>query len=116
VCFKYQRAEVAQSVEQGTENPRVGGSIPSLGTSFCLKIREYTKLVIESLLMVRLCGVVLRKSFDLQRFIEGYLRMLRMLCPKLCPFCARTISASFVSCRFVTMRLAFCRSCSLTML
>ena len=33
VCFKYQRAEVAQSVEQGTENPRVGGSIPSLGTS-----------------------------------------------------------------------------------
>jgi hypothetical protein len=32
VCFKYQRAEVAQSVEQGTENPRVGGSIPSLGT------------------------------------------------------------------------------------
>ena len=29
-------AEVAQSVEQGTENPRVGGSIPSLGT---LKIK-----------------------------------------------------------------------------
>ena len=27
-------AEVAQSVEQGTENPRVGGSIPSLGTTF----------------------------------------------------------------------------------
>jgi hypothetical protein len=26
------RAEVAQSVEQWTENPRVGGSIPSLGT------------------------------------------------------------------------------------
>ena len=25
-------AEVAQSVEQWTENPRVGGSIPSLGT------------------------------------------------------------------------------------
>ena len=24
-------AEVAQSVEQGTENPRVGGSIPPLG-------------------------------------------------------------------------------------
>ena len=24
--------EVAQSVEQRTENPRVGGSIPSLGT------------------------------------------------------------------------------------
>jgi hypothetical protein len=26
-------AQVAQSVEQRTENPRVGGSIPSLGTS-----------------------------------------------------------------------------------
>ena len=25
--------QVAQSVEQGTENPRVGGSIPSLGTT-----------------------------------------------------------------------------------
>ena len=29
-------AEVAQLVEQGTENPRVGGSIPSLGTIDCL--------------------------------------------------------------------------------
>lgn len=28
------RAEVAQSVEQRTENPRVGGSIPSLGTKW----------------------------------------------------------------------------------
>ena len=27
-------AQVAQSVEQGTENPRVGGSIPPLGTEF----------------------------------------------------------------------------------
>ena len=27
-----QKAEVAQSVEQGTENPRVGSSILSLGT------------------------------------------------------------------------------------
>ena len=26
------RAQIAQSVEQGTENPRVGGSIPPLGT------------------------------------------------------------------------------------
>ena len=25
-------AQIAQSVEQRTENPRVGGSIPSLGT------------------------------------------------------------------------------------
>ena len=28
-----QKAEVAQSVEQGTENPRVGSSILSLGTN-----------------------------------------------------------------------------------
>ena len=27
------QAQVAQSVEQGTENPRVGGSIPPLGTN-----------------------------------------------------------------------------------
>ena len=26
-------AQIAQSVEQGIENPRVGGSIPSLGTT-----------------------------------------------------------------------------------
>ena len=30
-------AEVAQSVEQGTENPRVGGSIPPLGTKIMRK-------------------------------------------------------------------------------
>ena len=29
--IKKYRAEIAQSVEQGTENPRVGGSIPPLG-------------------------------------------------------------------------------------
>ena len=28
-------AQIAQSVEQGTENPRVGGSIPPLGTRKC---------------------------------------------------------------------------------
>jgi hypothetical protein len=28
-------AQIAQSVEQGIENPRVGGSIPSLGTTIC---------------------------------------------------------------------------------
>ena len=30
-------ASVAQVVEQGTENPRVGGSIPPGGTSFSLE-------------------------------------------------------------------------------
>ena len=38
VCFLMHRAifssgQVAQSVEQGTENPRVGGSIPPLATT-----------------------------------------------------------------------------------
>ena len=33
---KIQKAEVAQSVEQGTENPRVGSSILSLGTTIIL--------------------------------------------------------------------------------
>ena len=28
------QAQIAQSVEQRTENPRVGGSIPPLGTKF----------------------------------------------------------------------------------
>ena len=31
-----QGAQVAQLVEQGIENPRVGGSIPSLGTIFSI--------------------------------------------------------------------------------
>ncbi len=34
-------AQIAQSVEQGIENPRVGGSIPSLGTIFrCDEIKS----------------------------------------------------------------------------
>ncbi len=32
-CLRQSKfAQIAQSVEQGTENPRVGGSIPPLGT------------------------------------------------------------------------------------
>ena len=38
-CFRY--ASVAQSVEQGTENPRVGGSIPPGGTKITLLMREW---------------------------------------------------------------------------
>ena len=34
-------AEVAQSVEQGTENPRVGGSNPSLGTTDIKGLVDY---------------------------------------------------------------------------
>ena len=33
---KFSAGTVAQSVEQRTENPRVGGSIPSRPTTFCL--------------------------------------------------------------------------------
>jgi hypothetical protein len=33
-------AQVAQLVEQGTENPCVGGSIPPLGTTFCSPATE----------------------------------------------------------------------------
>ncbi len=32
-CHPDHFAQIAQSVEQGTENPRVGGSIPPLGTT-----------------------------------------------------------------------------------
>ena len=33
------QAQIAQSVEQRTENPRVGGSIPPLGTTLKFKCR-----------------------------------------------------------------------------
>ncbi len=36
-------AQVAQSVEQRTENPRVGGSIPSLGTTYFLFRKKESK-------------------------------------------------------------------------
>ena len=36
-------AQVAQSVEQRTENPRVGGSIPSLSTIYFKALREIAK-------------------------------------------------------------------------
>lgn len=32
-------ARIAQSVEQRIENPRVGGSIPPPGTTYCIKAR-----------------------------------------------------------------------------
>ena len=34
-------AQIAQSVEQGIENPRVGGSIPSLGTTTAKPLMSY---------------------------------------------------------------------------
>ncbi len=46
---EFLRGQVAQSVEQGTENPRVGGSIPSLTTylfflSFSLSLFPLTAM------------------------------------------------------------------------
>ena len=38
-------AQVAQLVEQRTENPRVGGSIPPLGTTFPLEIWGFLKFL-----------------------------------------------------------------------
>ena len=39
--FSAKYAQIAQSVEQGTENPRVGGSIPPLGTRFSKLLDNY---------------------------------------------------------------------------
>lgn len=41
-------AQIAQSVEQGIENPRVGGSIPSLGTIFKFQNCFHNALVVIS--------------------------------------------------------------------
>ena len=41
-----QYASVAQSVEQGTENPRVGGSIPPGGTIFSLSAKALVEKII----------------------------------------------------------------------
>ena len=38
--------QVAQSVEQGIENPRVGGSIPSLATNLIKGLREIAGLFV----------------------------------------------------------------------
>ena len=35
-------AQIAQSVEQRTENPRVAGSIPALGTNYCKKTLKFS--------------------------------------------------------------------------
>ena len=57
---EFLRGQVAQSVEQGTENPRVGGSIPSLTTylfflSFSLSphCHEHSELFLISICIDR---------------------------------------------------------------
>lgn len=45
---KFGNGSVAQSVEQGIENPRVGGSIPSRATFFACRQRWFVRLFIGS--------------------------------------------------------------------
>ena len=40
-------AQVAQLVEQWTENPRVGGSIPPLGTTFPMQLEFHSPAVVN---------------------------------------------------------------------
>ena len=49
---KVQKAEVAQSVEQGTENPRVGSSILSLGTKLAERKEGVTVYIVTPFLLV----------------------------------------------------------------
>ena len=46
-------AQIAQSVEQGIENPRVGGSIPSLGTTFRFQVMPSTPESTQETRLVR---------------------------------------------------------------
>ena len=85
-------AQVAQSVEQGTENPRVGSSILSLGTSFLDSILKFFRfqlklvaflsekaffirkiekrlkdyLIINSICSLSTCGFIIRKKTFLE--------------------------------------------------
>ena len=43
ILFTYSYAQIAQSVEQRTENPRVAGSIPALGTRFNKKFTYFAE-------------------------------------------------------------------------
>lgn len=57
-------AQIAQSVEQGIENPRVGGSIPSLGTTFSFQVVFTSR---ESNQKTRLVRVFCCLEFDPSR-------------------------------------------------
>ncbi len=50
-------AQIAQSVEQGIENPRVGGSIPSLGTTFRFQVMPNTPESTQKARLVRAFAV-----------------------------------------------------------
>ena len=53
-------AQIAQSVEQGTENPRVGGSIPPLGTKIARLIYEnYLVFIYRTLSFILFLGYLI---------------------------------------------------------
>ena len=51
-----ENASVAQLVEQGTENPRVVGSIPTGGTTLCDSFADLAHLVERDLAKVEVAG------------------------------------------------------------
>ena len=85
-------ASVAQSVEQGTENPRVDGSIPSGGTTFferfgsvfrrCCRYADLAHLVERHLAKVEVAGSspVIRSSFA--RANQPSTRTICPICPR----------------------------------
>ncbi len=90
--FTFGWAQVAQSVEQRTENPRVGGSIPSLGTSstgseswrihsriFLQLSPLSTQQKIEKWSVYHLCTISPPCSIELEKFRhEDYFGTCRM--------------------------------------
>lgn len=63
-------AQIAQSVEQGIENPRVGGSIPSLGTTFRFQVMPSTP---ESTQEARLVRAFCCLGFS-RRYVSRFVR------------------------------------------
>lgn len=60
-------AQIAQSVEQGIENPRVGGSIPSLGTTFSFQVVPSTPENTQKARLVRaFCFLRFASRFGLE--------------------------------------------------
>ena len=51
-------------VEQGTENPRVGGSIPSLGTTVCAAPNHGDVIVISVLVQLLVTGAAFHETTE----------------------------------------------------
>ena len=68
-------AQIAQSVEQGIENPRVGGSIPSLGTTFRFQVMPSTPESTQKARLVR-AFCCLAKQYSAIRFQHSLLELV----------------------------------------